>query len=144
MLLSQRDRGRAPGPGWPARSRFGLAACTALIPLGLRLGAPPAFTMLGGLDALRYRVRAELVRALVPGARVLGSRPRVAERRLLLHGERCGRLLGTLLSGVLYQFAGVSASLWGAVVLAAAAGIGAMLLPPVMTEVDWTGAKGDE
>ena len=26
----------------------------------------------------------------------------------------CGRLLGTLLSGVLYQFAGVSASLWGA------------------------------
>lgn len=56
----------------------------------------------------------------------------------------CGRLLGTLLSGLLYQFAGVSASLWGAVVLAAAAGIGAMFLPPVMTEVDWTGAKGDD
>ena len=31
----------------------------------------------------------------------------------------CGRLLGTLLSGVLYQQAGVVASLWGAVVLAA-------------------------
>jgi glyceraldehyde 3-phosphate dehydrogenase len=47
-------------------------------------------------------------------------------------------------SGVLYQFAGVSASLWGAVVLATAAGIGAMLLPPVTAEVDWSGAKGDE
>jgi MFS transporter, APGE family, 1-arseno-3-phosphoglycerate exporter len=56
----------------------------------------------------------------------------------------CGRLLGTLLSGVLYQFAGVSASLWGAVVLAAAAGFGAMLLPPVTSEVDWSGAKGDD
>lgn len=56
----------------------------------------------------------------------------------------CGRLLGTLLSGVLYQFGGASASLWGAVVLAAAAGVGAMFLPPVTTEVDWTGAKGDE
>ena len=56
----------------------------------------------------------------------------------------CGRLLGTLLSGVLYQWAGVSASLWGAVVLAAAAGFGAMLLPPVTSEVDWSGAKGDD
>jgi predicted MFS family arabinose efflux permease len=56
----------------------------------------------------------------------------------------CGRLLGTLLSGVLYQFAGVSASLWGAVVLAGAAGLGAMFLPPVTTEVGWAGAKGDD
>jgi MFS transporter len=56
----------------------------------------------------------------------------------------CGRLLGTLLSGLLYQLAGVSASLWGAVVLAAAAGLGALLLPPVTTEVGWAGAKGDD
>jgi hypothetical protein len=50
---------------------------------------------------------------------------------------------GTLLSGVLYQLAGVSASPWGAVVLAAA-GIGAMFLPPVTAEVGWAGAKGDD
>jgi hypothetical protein len=56
----------------------------------------------------------------------------------------CGRLIGTLLSGVLYQFAGVNASLWGAVVLAAAAGIGAMFLPPVATEVGWAAAAGDD
>jgi hypothetical protein len=58
----------------------------------------------------------------------------------------CGRLLGTLLSGVLYQLAGVSASLWGAVVLASVAGVVAMLLPPVQTGavVAWTTAKGDD
>ncbi len=42
-----------------------------------------------------------------------------------------GRLMGTLLCGVLYQVAGVTASLWGAVVLAAVAAIVAMFLPPV-------------
>jgi hypothetical protein len=57
----------------------------------------------------------------------------------------CGRLLGTLLSGVLYQQAGVAASLWGAVALAAAAGVGAMALPQVTaSSVSWAGAKGDE
>jgi hypothetical protein len=47
-----------------------------------------------------------------------------------------GRLIGTLLSGVLYQFGGISASLWGAVVLAGAAAIGAWLLPPVAAAAD--------
>jgi len=57
----------------------------------------------------------------------------------------CGRLLGTLLSGVLYQLAGGSASLWGAVVLASVAGVVAMLLPSVRTAtVAWTSAQGDE
>jgi hypothetical protein len=48
-------------------------------------------------------------------------------------------------SGVLYQQAGVSASLWGAVLLAGAAGIAALFLPPVTAPaVSWAGAKGDE
>ena len=56
-----------------------------------------------------------------------------------------GRLLGTLLSSVLYQQAGVAASLWGAVALAAAAGIGALFLPPVAAfAVLWASAKGDD
>ena len=53
---------------------------------------------------LRNRVRAQFVRALVPGARVFRVGSRVAERGLLLHDERLGRLLGTLLSGALYQY----------------------------------------
>lgn len=56
-----------------------------------------------------------------------------------------GRLVGTLLSGVLYQWAGVTASLWGAVVLAALAGLGGLWLPPVpASAVSWSNAKGDE
>jgi hypothetical protein len=56
-----------------------------------------------------------------------------------------GRLMGTLLSGVRYQLAGVTASLWGAVVLAAIAGVVATFLPPVAaTEVSWAAAKGDD
>ena len=129
---------------WRARSGSALAAVTALIPIGLQLGSPPALTMLGGLGAVRDRLRAELVGALVPGARVLGSRSRVAERGVLLHGERGGRLLGTLLSGVLYQSGGVAASLWGAVALAAAAGLIALFLPPVTGQASWQQVKSDE
>jgi hypothetical protein len=51
---------------------------------------------------------------------------RAAERVSLSVGfyymaNAAGRLMGTLLSGVLYQMAGVTVSLWGAVVLAAIA-----------------------
>jgi hypothetical protein len=53
-------------------------------------------------------------------------------------------LLGTLLSGVLYQLGGVGASLWGAVVLASLAGIGATCLPPVSANVEWVGSTGDD
>lgn len=68
----------------------------------------------------------------------------VAQRGLLLNGNARGRLLGRLLSVLLYQLAGVGASLWGAVVLASAAGIGAIFLPPVTADVDWEGAAADE
>ena len=55
-----------------------------------------------------------------------------------------GRLIGTLLSGVLYQVAGVSASLWGAVLLAALAGLSARSLPPVATPSGTSGARLNE
>jgi len=55
-----------------------------------------------------------------------------------------GRLIGTLLSGVLYQQSGVAGSLWGAVGLAAAAGLAATLLPPVESSSSWSAAKGDD
>jgi hypothetical protein len=38
----------------------------------------------------------------------------------------------------------VSASLWCAVVLAAAAGIGAIFLPPVAGDIAWSGGGGDD
>jgi predicted MFS family arabinose efflux permease len=124
---------------------LGLAAATALIPIGLQLGFHPAVTMLGGLAvfgvvfALNSSVHSYLVLAYSEADRVSLS------VGFYYMANACGRLLGTLLSGVLYQQAGVAASLWGAVVLAAAAGLGALFLPPVSAPaVSWAGTTSDE
>jgi len=145
VLLAWVTKGQAPGPAFASTLALALAAVTALIPIGLRLNAPPAATMLGGLVlfgivfALNSSVHSYLVLAYSE-----------ADRASLSVGfyymaNACGRLLGTLLSGLLYQQAGVTASLWGAVALAATAGIAAMFLPPVSAvAVSWAGAKGEE
>jgi predicted MFS family arabinose efflux permease len=144
VLLAKVTHEKAPGPVLASTLGLGLAVVTALIPIGLRLNTPPAPTMLGGLVlfgivfALNSSVHSYLVLAYSESDRVSLS------VGFYYMANACGRLLGTLLSGMLYQLAGVSASLWGAVVLAGAAGIGAMLLPPVTTEVGWAGATGDD
>ena len=80
--------------------------------------------MLGGLAlfgvvfALNSSVHSYLVLAYSESDRVSLS------VGLLLHGERLRATARDPSLGVLYQFGGVSASLWGAVVLAAAAGLG--------------------
>jgi predicted MFS family arabinose efflux permease len=145
VLLARVTQGGAPGPVLASALGIGLAGVTALIPIGLRLNLPPAATMLGGLVlfgivfALNSSVHSYLVLAYSEADRVSLS------VGFYYMANACGRLLGTLLSGVLYQQAGVAASLWGAVALAAAAGIVAMFLPPVTAgAVSWTGAKGDD
>ncbi|MCU1384398.1 MAG: transporter permease [Acidobacteria bacterium] len=145
VLLARATGGSAPGPALASVLGLALAAVTALIPIGLYFGFHPALTMLGGLTlfgaifALNSSVHSYLVLAYSDTDRVSQS------VGFYYMANACGRLLGTLLSGVLYQQGGVAASLWGAVVLSAAAGIGAMLLPPVAaTAVSWAGAKGDE
>jgi hypothetical protein len=124
---------------------FGLAAVTAVIPIGLHFDFHPALTMLGGLTifgavfALNSSVHSYLVLAYSDADRVSQS------VGFYYMANACGRLLGTLLSGVLYQRAGVAASLWGGVVLAACAGVAAMFLPPVSAAaISWAGAKGDD
>lgn len=144
ILLATVTGGRAPGPALASALGLGLAGVTALIPIGLRLAMPPALTMLGGLAlfgivfALNSSVHSYLVLAYSEADRVSLS------VGFYYMANACGRLLGTLLSGILYQQAGVAASLWGAVALAAAAGIGALFLPPVTIAVSWAGAKGDD
>src|SRR5471032_2516007 len=46
ILLANVTKGKAPGPAMAITLGVGLACVTALIPIGLQLGAPPAFTML--------------------------------------------------------------------------------------------------
>lgn len=144
LLLRAFTGGRPPGPGVTCALGLALAAVTALIPTGLALDWPAAWTMLGGLGlfgvvfALNSSVHSYLVLAYSESDRVSLS------VGFYYMANACGRLLGTLLSGVLYQLAGVGASLWGAVVLATFAGGIAMLLPPVTADVAWSRAKGDE
>jgi predicted MFS family arabinose efflux permease len=145
ILLAKATAGRAPGPALASTLGLGLAVVTALIPIGLQLGARPAATMLGGLAifgivfALNSSVHSYLVLAYSEADRVSLS------VGFYYMANASGRLLGTLLSGLLYQLSGVTASLWGAVALSAAAGIGALFLPPVSAgAVSWAGAKGDD
>jgi predicted MFS family arabinose efflux permease len=144
VLLAKATHDKAPGPALAALLGLALAAVTALIPLGLRAGAPPGLTMLGGLTlfgivfALNSSVHSYLVLAYSEADRVSLS------VGFYYMANAAGRLIGTLLSGVLYQRAGVAASLWGAVVLAAAAGLGATVLPPVESTASWRAATGDD
>ncbi len=144
-ILANVTGGHAPGPGLAATLGFGLAAVTMAIPIGLRLQTPAALTMVGGLVifgvvfALNSSVHSYLVLAYSESDRVSLS------VGFYYMANACGRLLGTLLSGLLYQTAGVAGSLWGAVVLAGLAGAGGLLLPPVPTgNVSWSNAKSDE
>ena len=145
VILARVTGGRAPGPAIASSLALGLAAVTALIPLGLRAGTPAALTMLGGLIlfgiafALNSSVHSYLVLAYSESDRVSLS------VGFYYMANAAGRLLGTLLSGLLYQLSGVGASLWGAVVLASIAGLVALALPPVTAaQVSWTGASGDD
>jgi predicted MFS family arabinose efflux permease len=105
----------------------------------------PAAIMLSGLTlfgvvfALNSSVHSYLVLAYSEADRVSMS------VGFYYMANACGRLLGTLLSGILYQQAGIAASLWGAVALAAAAGVGALFLPRVaVSSMSWAGAKSDD
>ncbi len=145
VLIRRMTGGRAPGPGLVSVLGFGLAGVTALIPLGLRLEWPAALVMLGGLSlfgvafALNSAVHSYMVLAYSDADRVSLS------VGFYYMANAAGRLLGTLLSGVLYQWAGVSASLWGAVVLAVVAGSVALTLPPVgASGASWDAATGDD
>ena len=145
LILVRVTGGRAPNPGLASSLALGLAATTALIPIGLSAGTPAAATMLGGLIlfgfvfALNSSVHSYLVLVYAEVDRVAQS------VGFYYMANAAGRLLGTLLSGLLYQVAGVNASLWGAVVLAAIAGTISLALPPITAaSIAWAGAAGDE
>lgn len=109
MLLQRVTGGRPPGPRIAAILGLTLAAVTALIPTGLQLGLSPALTMLGGLGlfgivfALNSSVHSYLVLAYSDADKVSLS------VGFYYMANAAGRLLGTLLSGVLYQAGGVTA-----------------------------------
>jgi predicted MFS family arabinose efflux permease len=122
-------RGRAPAGGTAAVIAFALALVSAAIPLGLVAGLPPATAIIGGLTlfgaifALNSAVHSYLILDYTDGDKV------ALNVGFYYMANAGGRLVGCLLSGLLYQFAGLAGCLWGAFAFAVAAAVVALKLP---------------
>ena len=122
-------RGRTPGGGTAAGVAFALALITAAMPLGLAAGASPDWMLVGGLAvfgvifALNSAVHSFLVLDYTDGDKV------ALNVGFYYMANAGGRLIGCLLSGLLYQVAGLAGCLWGAFAFALTSALIALGLP---------------
>jgi predicted MFS family arabinose efflux permease len=122
-------RGRAPGGGTAAAIAFALAACAAAIPLGLTAGLPPAGVIIGGLAlfgavfALNSAVHSYLILDYTDDDKV------ALNVGFYYMANAGGRLVGCLLSGLLFQAAGLGGTLWGAFAFSLLAALVSLALP---------------
>jgi predicted MFS family arabinose efflux permease len=111
-LLNGVLRGGAPQGGTASLAVVALAVVTVLIATGISLNFPPGLTIIGGLAlfgivfAINSAVHSYLVLAYTE-----------ADQAALNVGfyymaNAAGRLVGTLLSGIVFQMAGLSGCLW--------------------------------
>lgn len=128
-LIGRFTGGRTPRGGAAQALAFALAAVMALVPLGLQTPAPPAAVVLGGLAAfgvvfaINSSVHSYLILAYSDGDKV------ALNVGFYYMANAGGRLVGTLLSGVVYQLAGLTGVLWTSVGFALASAVVAMALP---------------
>jgi hypothetical protein len=122
-------RGRVPAGGAASGIAFALAAVAGAIPLALAAGAPAGVVIVGGLSifgavfALNSAVHSYLILDYTDGDKV------ALNVGFYYMANAGGRLVGCLLSGVLYQVAGLAGCLWGAFAFAVAAAVTALKLP---------------
>lgn len=122
-------RGRTPAGGTATIIAFALALVTAAMPFGLAAGWPAAPVIVGGLAvfgavfALNSAVHSYLILDYTEGDKV------ALNVGFYYMANAGGRLVGCLLSGLLYQWAGVSGCLWGAFAFAVVAAVIALKLP---------------
>ena len=128
-LIGRWTGGRAPQGLAAQVLALLLAATMATVALGLGIGVAPSVVILGGLAAfgvvfaVNSSVHSYLILAYADGDKVAMS---VGFYYMANAG---GRLVGTLLSGLLYQRAGLAGCLWASVAFALAAGGLSLLLP---------------
>ena len=129
LIIRRWTGGAAPGARSVPALAFILAAVMAGIALGLVAGVPPVLLIVGGLAvfgvlfALNSAVHSYMILAYSEGDKV------AMNVGFYYMSNAGGRLVGTLLSGLLFQLAGVPGCLWGSVVFAALAGVLALGLP---------------
>lgn len=98
-----------------------LAIIPAAIAIALALGLPPAAVVLGGLGAfgivfaINSSVHSYLILALTDHDQV------ALNVGFYYMANACGRLIGTLLSGLIYLLGGLEATLWASAVMIAIA-----------------------
>ncbi len=125
MLL----RGHAPDGRVAATTAFILAAVAAAIPIGLAAGLAPKFIIVGGLSlfgivfAVNSAVHSYLILDYTDGDKV------ALNVGFYYMANAGGRLIGCLLSGLLYEFAGLAGCLWGTFAFALTAALIALALP---------------
>jgi predicted MFS family arabinose efflux permease len=108
---------------------FLLAAVTGAIAAGVAAGLPPEWIVVGGLGvfgvifAINSAVHSYLILAYSEGDRI------ALNVGFYYMANAGGRLVGTLLSGIMIQVAGVLGCLWASTAFAVAAGGLSLLLP---------------
>ncbi|MFO7982693.1 MAG: organoarsenical effux MFS transporter ArsJ [Desulfuromonadales bacterium] len=128
-LLSRGLAGGPPKGGTAAVGAFILAALTSLIALGVHAGLSPWLTVVAGLAlfgvvfAVNSSVHSYLVLAYTE------SDQAALNVGFYYMANAAGRLIGTLLSGVVFQVAGLTGCLWVSAAFVLTAGGLSMLLP---------------
>jgi MFS family permease len=124
-----RDPGSAPDGRTATWLAFLLAAFPAGIAAALTANLHPAYVVVIGLIvfgvifALNSAVHSFLILAYTDGDKVAMS------VGFYYRANACGRLGGTVLSGLLYQYAGLAGCLWASAALAGITGLVSLLLP---------------
>ncbi len=138
-LLRRRARGAGTASGEPtgrtaARLAFVLAIFPALIAIAITSsGANPSLVIVVGLIAfgiafaLNSAVHSYLILRYAAGDKV------AMNVGFYYMANAAGRLAGTLLSGLLYQWQGLDACLWASVIFVLGAGALSLLLPSTAT-----------
>jgi MFS family permease len=130
LLRGRSRRDRAPTGRLASLLAFGLAAFPALIAVALtrsEIGAPIVIVIgliaFGIAFALNSAVHSYLILRYADGDRV------AMNVGFYYMANAAGRLLGTILSGLLYQWRGLDACLWASVAFVLGAGLLSLLLP---------------
>jgi predicted MFS family arabinose efflux permease len=122
-------RGHAPAGGVASGVAFILAVISAAIPFALAAGFPPAtviiagLTLFGAVFALNSAIHSYLILDYTDGDKV------AINVGFYYMANAGGRLVGCLLSGVLFQAFGLGGCLWGTFTFTLAAAIIALSLP---------------
>ncbi|MDB4987546.1 MAG: transporter permease [Myxococcaceae bacterium] len=128
-LIGRFTGGHAPQGRSAHVLAFVLAATMLLVTVALLRGLSPTAVLVAGLGAFGFvfavnsSVHSYLILAYSDADKV------AMNVGFYYMANAGGRLMGTLLSGVLFQAAGITGCLWGSVASAAAAGAISLLLP---------------